>query len=89
MSFEIVQRVQAAARGSGPDNRVAYLSRNNVVEFHCDYRRDVIVRIRIVGIRGAERRAGEKKHQAENDAPKITMLEQTCSFAPPAPNLAQ
>jgi hypothetical protein len=55
------------------------MPRYNVVEFDRNYRRDVIVRIRVVGVGRTKRRAGEKQHQAEDHAAKILMTEQRLS----------
>jgi hypothetical protein len=73
MSFNIPQGVQAVAHESGADNSMAHLPGNNIVEIDCYYRRNIVVRIRIVRVGGAECRAGKKQHQAKHHTPQITM----------------
>jgi hypothetical protein len=65
----------------------ADLGGNNVVEFNRHNRRNVIVRIRVVGIAGTVSRPGQKKHQTEDYPANKTVYRQkhasAWAFSPP------
>lgn len=83
MSLNIAQSVQAAVYESSADNGMAYLSGHNIIELNCNYRRNVIVGIGVVGVAGTKCRSGQKKHQTESRAAKITMTKQIHSLLLP------
>jgi hypothetical protein len=43
-----------------------YLDGNNIIEFNSNNRRDIIVGIRVIGVRGAGSCPGKKKHACED-----------------------
>jgi hypothetical protein len=43
-----------------------YLTGNNIIEFNSNNRRDIIVGIRVIGIRGAGSCPGKKNHACED-----------------------
>jgi hypothetical protein len=57
-----------------------HLGRNHVAELDSDHRRDIVIGIGIIGVTGAERRSGEKEHQAENHPAKISKAQQTHDY---------
>lgn len=87
--FDVTERVVSARGEGGPNQRVTELSGNNVVEFDCDDRGNVIVGIGIVGIRGTECCSGQKKHEAKHNAAEITMTEQRNAPLPLPPGVSE
>ena len=53
-----------------------YLDRNNIIEFNSNHRRNIIVGIRVIGIRGAGSRPGKKNHACENEPAYPPMCQQ-------------
>jgi len=85
MSFYVAEWMQAVALETSADYGIVDLSGNNVVEFDCDYRWNVVVRIWIVRIAGTERRPGKKKHQAKHNAAKMMMSKHPYSLRRQSP----
>jgi hypothetical protein len=71
-----------ALRRVHPDTGTAhrYLAGDNVIEIDRNYWRNIVVRIRVIGIAPAARTPGQKKHEAKNDAAQRSVRKQKHSL---------